>query len=464
MGRRVRRTLSLPAAPVFALPCALLIASLAAPAAHGFTADARRLGMGSALVPGSPELLGLDVATQAVPGRPGFGGTVVPVPLGFVQLVTDFPTFDPGEPDFSVTRIANLGLNPPFFLELGHPADLDGDITIYVARNEFLISFADAERFLPQKPFEVGGVWSVPLVGMRLGNLLVYPSPLLYLEGEIGFDDPLYDVLAHGEPLQPRSVYRVDARGESMVGTSVHFGIAAPLSADARGNGLYFGAFAKYLLGFAMGRGDADFALATGDTIFGESDPMDVGYRATMRYAHPGRMGNGFGFDTGLAYRFEAVDVGLGIRDIGSRIYWNDTLLQSTWWDGASNQVQTEVLADRDPYTQKIPLQSTLHAAWTQRRTVWAGDVTSSRLGTTGHVGVERRVGPLALRGGLLTDTSVRLQYAGGIGFGFPSLSFDLALQTHNRTFTGERGLMLGASFALRPAAGRRPDSEGGSL
>jgi hypothetical protein len=56
----------------------------------------------------------------------------------------------------------------------------------------------------------------------------------------------------------------------------------------------------------------------------------------------------------------------------------------------------------------------------------------------------------LALRSGLQTDYGHRVQFSGGIGIGSPRWSFDLALLTHNRTFTGERGLMLGTSIGLR--------------
>src|SRR5512134_1894546 len=120
-----------PACRARSIAVAAALALVQMPAlAFGFTVDARRLGMGGVVIPGCQELLALNVAYHSVPARPGVIGVVVPIPLGVVQLAQDPPSFDPDAPDFSVTRLANLALNPPFYLELAHPSDLDGDISI----------------------------------------------------------------------------------------------------------------------------------------------------------------------------------------------------------------------------------------------------------------------------------------------------------------------------------------------
>jgi len=66
------------------------------------------------------------------------------------------------------------------------------------------------------------------------------------------------------------------------------------------------------------------------------------------------------------------------------------------------------------------------------------------------HAGAERRLGPMALRGGVLTDDQERMQYAWGAGVGLAHVWVDVGFQTHNRTVTGERGLTLGTSLAIR--------------
>ncbi len=435
--------------PSIAISAALGIIQMPA-LAFGFTVDARRLGMGGVVIPGCQELLALNVAYHSVPARPGVTGVVVPIPLGMVQLAQDPPSFDPDAPDFSVTRLANLALNPPFYLELAKPSDLDGDISIRIARNEFAIDFEDASALLPQKPFEVGGVWSVPMFGIGIGQTRTYLAPLMYLEGELAFDDAFHAVLAQGQPLEPNSTYRLGARGESLGGFSVHSGWSAPLMTDVRGNGLYAGVFAKYILGVGMSHATSEFAMTTADTIFGQSNSLAVDYAAELRYGEFGHIGNGYGVDAGLGVRVGAVDIGLGVRDLGARIHWSRTRVYHSVWDEATRDLQTTLVARDQPFVQSLPTQGTFNIGWMSRKTALSADVVASRLGTLVHFGAERRTGPLALRGGMLTDYDTRVQWAAGLGIGGQSLSFDVALQTHNRTFTGERGLMLATSFALR--------------
>ncbi len=391
-----------------------------------------------------------NVAYQSMPARRIGGGFVVPIPLGLAQLAADFPTLDPEDPNFSVTRLANTALNPPFFLELGSPSELDGDISVFVARNEFSINFEDAQELLPQTPLDVGSVWSPPMAALRVQGLRAYTGPLLFLEGELQFDDAFHGVLSEGEPLLPNSTYRVNAGGESAAGMTMAFGLSSPVTRGVRGDGLYAGAYMKYMLGFGMAMGETRFAMTTSDTIFGSGNPLDVGYEAEYRYANFGNIGNGIGFDAGIGYRVGALDFGFGLRDIGSRIYWGNTTLERATLNEATNEVETVVVEEGADWTQKLPTQATLNAAWTGHRTMLAGDITTSRFGTELHLGAERITGPVALRTGLRTDGDVRVQYAAGVGFGFSRVWLDFGLETHNRSFTGERGYTLGTSLSLR--------------
>lgn len=422
----------------------------AASTVQALTYDARRLGMASVQTPGSRELMSRNVAYQSMPARRHGAGVVVPLPLGLAQLATNFPTLDPEDPDFSVTRLANTALNPPFFLELRSPPDLDGDISVFVARNEFSIDFEDAQDLLPRSPIEMGSVWAPPLASLRVERLRAYTGPFVFTEGNVTFDEAFHDVLTQGAPLLPNSEYVVQAGGESAMGMTMAFGISSPLVRGRPGDGLYAGAYVKYMLGFGMALGGSRFTMATGDTIFGSGDPLDVGYEAEYRYATLGTVGNGIGVDAGIGYRHGALDFGFGLRDIGSHIFWGKTTLERARVDALTNQVETSVVEYGQPYTQRLPLQATLNAAWSGYHTTLAGDVTTSRFGTELHLGAERLVGPIALRSGLRTDTQARLQYAGGVGLGFSRVWLDVGLSSHNQTFTSQRGLTLGTSLSLR--------------
>jgi hypothetical protein len=419
-----------------------------AAAAQGLTIDARQFGMASAQVPGGRDLTGLNVAYASMPPRPGAHGVVVPVPLGLVDLALHFPTVDPDDPDFNAMRLVNLSLNPPFFLELKEPDPLDGDISIYVARNEFSVEFEEAARLLPQKPLEVAAVSSTPLASLGLRGVRAYMAPFLYTRGEVALDDALHGVLTRGEALLPNSEYVTRAGGEAAGGVAFNFGYSRAIRADSRGNGLYAGAMAKYVLGFAMGNADSRFALATSDTIFGGSTPMQIDFNSLTRYSNG--IGNGYGFDVGLGYRQGAIDVGVGLRDVGTRIRWNRTTVEAAHLDDATSDVIVETLESGLSYTQTIPMQTTVNVGWSRGALAVAADVTSTKFATLLHLGAERRFGLLALRGGLLLDEDTRVQYACGAGVGMSRLWLDVGLQTHNHTFTGEQGLLLGTSIAFR--------------
>jgi hypothetical protein len=318
---------------------------LFATSALGLTYDARRLGMAGAQAPGSRELMSYNVAYQSMPVRRMGSGFVVPIPLGLAQLAADFPTLDPEDENFSAIRLANTALNPPFFLELGSPAEMDGDISIFVARNEFSIDFEDAQHLLPQTPLDVGTVWSPPVAALRVPPLRAYTGPFMLMEGELTFDDALHGVLAEGEPLLPNSSYPVRAGGESALGITMAFGASSRVTRGARaGDGLYAGAYMKYLLGFAMAMGESRFALTTGDTIFGSGNPLNVDYDAEYRYADFGSVGNGIGVDAGIGYRMGALDFGFGLRDIGTHIFWGKTTLERAFVNEATNQIETTVV------------------------------------------------------------------------------------------------------------------------
>lgn len=433
-----------------ALLSVLAVVSMAARPAHGFTTDARRLAMGGVLAPGGGDLAAANVAYQSVPARRDGRGMVIPVPLGLVQLASNMPTFDPESPDFDVLRIADVALNPPFFLELRQPSPLDGDIAIGIARNELSIDFADAREVLPKEPVRVGNLWSRPLFGLGLLGARTYVAPLFEVEGHVILDDALFGVLAQGQPLLPNSRYQLDADAETMAGASFNAGWSGGGWGGTNGDGLYAGAYGKYLLGFGFARADTRFGLATADTIFGDTDPLDVNYEGTTRVSRFGRFGNGIGFDTGVAYRHGGWDVGLGLRDLAAMLRWGRTEVEHSWLDEASGEMVTETLADGEPYTQHLPTQTSLNVSWTGRRTLLAADLVTSRWGTNVHLGAERRLGRMALRGGVLTDDRSELQAAWGAGVAVSRVWLDVGFQTHALAVTGERGITLGTSIALR--------------
>jgi hypothetical protein len=329
---------------------------------------------------------------------------------------------------------------------------MDGDIAISIARNALAIDFQDARELLPQEPVRAGSVFSPQLINLGIRGARTSAGPILHAEGRLAFDDPLYGVLAGGQPLLPNSTYGFRADASTMAGMGFNAGWAGGGwgTSQREGDGLFLGAYAKYILGFGFGLADTRLGLATADTIFGEGDPLDVSYEGWTRYSRLGRVGNGYGFDLGAAYRHGPIDLGVGLRDVGSRMHWGSTELEHSYLDEASGEIVSETVARGESFVQRLPMQTTVNVSWSGRSTVLAADLTTSRWGTMTHLGAERKIRWLALRGGLLTDERKELQYACGVGLGVGSVWFDVGMQTHGFALTQERGYTLGTSFALR--------------
>jgi hypothetical protein len=69
--------------------------------------------------------------------------------------------------------------------------------------------------------------------------------------------------------------------------------------------------------------------------------------------------------------------------------------------------------------------------------------------GTTIQIGVEQRVGPLALRGGVARDQRKRVQLGWGTGVRFGSFGLDVGFATHSGSLSSVRGITMATSISI---------------
>ena len=69
--------------------------------------------------------------------------------------------------------------------------------------------------------------------------------------------------------------------------------------------------------------------------------------------------------------------------------------------------------------------------------------------GTSIQLGVEQRVGPLALRGGVARDQRKRVQVGWGTGVRFGPLSLDVGFLTHSSALSSARGITMATSISI---------------
>lgn len=431
--------------------------------------DARRLGMGGVATSDNGASRTANVAFRAVPE--GRGTHSIPLPIGLIQYASDPPTFDSSDPDFNVFEILNLVSNPPLTLSLFEPDEVSGDIAVFVARDSLSVDLADVRRAIPEDAWKHGGVYHLGAVGFGVKNFFVQVVPTVHVRNEFDLDDKLRRALRDAEPFTGNTRYGTTDDGVAQAAIAWQAGMTArafyrvpedtnegdqddPTADDPRRNGataLYVGAAPKYWWGLAYGSIRGEGGITTGDTLFGSSDPVAVDMTALTRDAAiggHGGSGHGVGADVGAVFFHQNFELGVGVNDLGSEIHWRTTDKRHVY-DDATNEFSTTTLGTDVETTSRIPAAVTVNVARRMGSLTLAADVVDTELRTMVHLGVERWLGMVALRGGAYRDTNGRWQATGGTGLRFGGVGLDLAVATHSRNLEEERAAELCASLTL---------------
>jgi hypothetical protein len=416
------------------------------------TFSARRMAMGGVILAGGgPGSDAANVAYRAVPPAPNSGYGIT-LPVGLIAVLADRPQLDPDHPDFNVYELANLLYNPPWNLQLVSPEAPANDITIAVGKNHLAVDLGEVRTIFPRDRSRLGSVVNGPALGFGVGNFFLAAAPLIHYQNELSFNDALRRSI-DGEEFQTGTEYSMTDHGRGQVGAGVHLGWAGPLmqEGDPRGSGsgLYAGARIKLMRGLAYVEADNDVSFVTGDTLFA-ADPVDVQY--TGHYYDTGPDGGRFGrgLDLGAVWVGRGYEVGVGVNDVVTRFDWR--VRESVAYnDVASGEYVQEVLTRDRAITSTVPATVAVNAAAQVGRFLVAGDVVRGVNATTGHLGVETWLENVALRAGTLVDMNEMLQFTAGAGMRFGRIGVDLALASHSRNLSRERGLELAAGLALYP-------------
>ncbi|TFG89605.1 MAG: hypothetical protein E4H17_00325 [Gemmatimonadales bacterium] len=425
------------------LMLSLLVLVVGGGVASAQTFSARRMAMGGAILAGGGAGgSGANVAYRAVPKAPSSGWTV-PLPIGLVQLLADPPETDPDSPDFNVYELANLLYNPPWNLQLSSPEVPGNDITIEIGRDHLAVDLGDVKNVFPREQSRMGAVVNGPAPGFGIKRFFLAAAPLVHYENDLSFNDNLRDVI-DGDELRTNTRYEIFDQGLGQAAVGVHLGWAGPLmrAGDPRGKGmgLYAGARVKLMRGLAYASTDNSVVFATGDTLFG-ADPLDANLQSHSYTTGPEGGGLGRGLDLGAVWMAGGVEIGLGVNDIGTTFDWR---VKETW----ARDDTTEVVATDAPLTSTVPTTAVANAAMRIGRFLVAGDIVRGIHVTTGHLGAETWLGKaLALRAGASVDANELIQYSGGAGLRLGNIGVDLAVASHSRNLSRERGLELGAGL-----------------
>jgi hypothetical protein len=425
--------------------------------------EARRLGMGGVLLSEVSQSSSQNVAYRAVPtGSAGLAGySAIPLPLGIVQVLIDPPEFDSANPNFNVFEIARLISVTPYTLQLVKPQELASDIVVNVALNSLTVDLGELQRLFPDRDLKYGNTFATPNLEFGTKNIFAGVRPQGEARNTARLDPTLQAALGEAAPFAPNTTYGLhdDARAQAAISFSIGGAgaIVPPHDApdkDPRkgGTAFYAGARAKYLRGIAFWQADARAQFATGDTIFGTSTPLTANYDADIRQsADPGfDAGHGVAADAGIVVFVHKFEIGLGVNDLGATLSWKKTNLDRYEYDQATNSNVRTPVERNAPFKTQFPVTGSLNVAYRSNGRTFAGtlDRTANELWLP-RAGAEVWLGPWPLRGGVYLDGYQLLQFTAGSGIKLGKYGLDLAVATHSRGLTTDRGLEMAATLAI---------------
>jgi len=433
------------------LPIAVLLISVALPNADAFgqTMSARRMAMGSASLGGDAA----NVAYRAVPKVKGRSAGFT-LPIGLVKVLSDPPSFDPGDPNFNVFKIANLIQNPPWNLQLGTAEAPSSDVVVNLGRDHLAVDLGDIRSYLPGKVARISALQTLPAPAIGFGPWFAGLSVITQYDNDLQLNQPLRQALEGAEPFLPLTEYAVIDSGLGQAIAAIQTGAAIPLmlnGTDPRergGMGLYGGARISLLRGIEYADMRNVVSFATSDTLFG-STPVVVDYAGDFRNAGPAGGGWGQAFDLGAVIVAGKVEFGFGVNHIGARVNWHGRE-QQTVRDSVTGDYKAVVVNDDLSFSTALPVVLTANIIRPIAGVLVAADVTHASGVTEGHLGLERWFGPLALRAGGRIDEAKALQSSAGVGTRFGPVGVDVAVASHGQSFgSAKRSLELAAGLSF---------------
>jgi hypothetical protein len=410
------------------------------------------MAMGGVVLPsGGPGSDAGNVAYRAVPRAHG-ASSVLPLPIGLIPLISDPPVLDPNDPEFNLYKLVNTLYNPPFNLQLVEPEAPSNDVVVAIGRNHLSVQLGEISDLFPEDHSHLGGVGYLPAFGFGFRNAFVTASAVAQYDNDLSMNPALHGVLAEGESFQTNTGYALYDNGVGQAAGMIQLGWAGALLKTgqpraAGGSGLYVGARTKLMRGLAYGDARNTVTFTTRDTLFSDA-PINLDYVGAMRTAGPDGGGWGRGLDLGLVWVSDRFELGVGINDLASRLDWRveESL---TVRDSVTDDFVRQVIAEDVPFTSALPRRSTLNTSVRLGNSTIAGDVVRCLERTLVHLGVESWLGPIPLRTGCSLDANRKIQYAGGTGLKLGRFGVDVAVATHSRNLSHERGVELAAGLAL---------------
>ena len=445
---------------------ALAVGCAAPAAAQGLFTDARRIGMGGVSIGRSGSVRRFNPAYRAVPARTGLEAQpklTIPLPLGLIQFFSDHPisqlghdpTFSPDSAGFNPVQALDYVLNPPLFYEVKQAPTPTNDVTFGIGKNFLQVNLGQASELVPEDEFGLGSSTRLLDPGFDVKGVRV--SVMTWLHTEAGFQlgNTLLAFLHDSVPAQDNTRYNVLTDGIVEAGFAPTLGYAGRVWGDTA-TGIYLGGALHYYLGVGYAKFTGDGGFITGPIIFGGTNPVTPDGSGLTQYSKPGhKLGHGVGGDIGIAWISGPLELGFGVNDIGATITWPDTRQDSAFYRDSTVAGTGSPVGYSTPFANhvetktELPVSYVANLAYTIGTTTLAADLVNNGRGTTLHLGGEKRLGLVALRGGVSRDQRKRLEFGWGGGVRLGGVSLDLGFWTHSNSLSNERAITMATSLSI---------------
>ncbi len=308
---------------------ALFLIALSPASAQNFSGDARRIGMGGI---GYSE----NLATRMVEDERPYGSIVIP--LGFIQLLSDYHYFDPNDNTFDPILAMEYAANPLHYVFGRNPGGTRGKFVEDLRQGELSRDLNTYRGFVPTNSLTAEGLaspsWGKTIKvhrgsGGAFQGFFVGAGPYISAKTILNIDKALTDVLASPTPVSiPNRSFSITDSSFGQLALSVTGGYRARFAWPGRAatsssrEGIYVGANYHYLWGFRYEAADMLFRFDTDSTSLLMVTPSTA--PAVVNYIE-GRSGRGYALDFGVAAVIEHWEFGFGANGVGNRINW-DTL------------------------------------------------------------------------------------------------------------------------------------------
>jgi hypothetical protein len=387
------------------------------------------------------------------------------VPLGLFQVIRDRNRFNPEHDEFDPVLLLEYASNPLHYTV--NRGDGGGALVRDLVNGRISRNLNAYRGFVPAGHMVAEGLaaptsgYTLKLSGSsneRLNGIFVGAGPYLSARTSFNVDENLRQILASNTDvrLANSSFGLTDtSSGQGAISLTLGYRGHIPLpgdvgvsSAPAR-EGIYFSADYHHLLGLRYDSADMAFRFDTDSSGLVTLSPTTIPAVIDHSYSNSGR---GFALDMALGVVANRWSFGFGANGIANRMDWKDVAREQ--WT-VQNLLAGADFSNRplpDPGSTlrvKLPVDYVTHVAYDVGDWTVASDFTHGFRGNNFHGGVERRFGPIALRGGTRYSLE-QCHPAASIGFNLTHrIGIDVAAFDTTTNVERERKASLALSLRL---------------